>query len=669
MASTFVRGFTSMPPLEEIAAIEGITVVDNTVPGGLGGTPSNYGCLVAEFADMTYCLRVDANGAVLPSFRPQFALSQADFVDKFGGFDSTIGAFGASMGNGYTAAVGKTYGSQRFLCLPVNLCSAYAGRMWRQLPTCKSATDPSPIVPVVAAQVDAAYEFKTGSSRVRTGVKKVFSGALYYNAGVDGAVTNTGTPAATQSFTAAGGDFQGTTLASHAVTKGDMLIVGVLSGLGALGANAATYRVVSVTNGTTLVVELLDGSNFDWTTGTALPWRIHPASAGDTGLNNRLTDVAGYNVAARPLDATVAAATTVSPTVSPPAPTATSWAALSGLRFRTHPTQPLTYTAAIQAPNAASSASIDALYQAALDGMLGDSYPASVIGGVVCARKSSTIATATRQHVLESFAGGHPRLAFVAPPVNVNTSAQVTALTYPGVEPLRSDRLFYYWPPVLTLPIVVAVGTLIATADGMTTTDGKLDVAMDEYALALFTRLPPEESPGKASEPVPSTFATIIDYARGIPVPDLATYELLKSRGIAGIKVDSPPPQIQSAVNSLLPTQALDPKVPQNRRVFADFLIRSLAEIAKPYCKERATDAEIDSLTSALESFLTSLGPPGSGFTPQRIVAFRLQRISTPEEEELGVFKFKVDVKMVPTMDYIVLSITAGPTVSVEQVQ
>jgi hypothetical protein len=216
---------------------------------------------------------------------------------------------------------------------------------------------------------------------------------------------------------------------------------------------------------------------------------------------------------------------------------------------------------------------------------------------------------------------------------------------------------------------VAAVGTAIATADGMTTTDGKLDVPMDEYALALFTRLPPEESPGKASEPVPSTFATIIDYARGIPVPDLATYELLKSRGIAGIKVDSPPPQIQSAVNSLLPTQALDPKVPQNRRVFADFLIRSLAEIAKPYCKERATDAEIDSLTSALESFLTSLGPPGSGFTPQRIVAFRITRISTPEEEELGVFKFKVDVKMVPTMDYIVLSITAGPTVSVEQVQ
>lgn len=669
MASTFVRGYTAMPPLEEIAAIEGITVVDNTVPGGLGGTPSNYACLVGEFADMTYCLRVDSAGMVVPSFKPQFALNQSDFVDKFGGFDSTIGAFGSSMGNGYVAAVGKIYGTQRFLCLPVNLCSLYAGRMWRQLPTNNSATDPTPIVPVVAAQVDAGYEFKTGSSRVRTGVKKVFSAALYYNAGVDGAVTNSGTPAATQTFGAAGGDFLGTTLASHAVTKGDMLVLGVIGGAGAFGANAATYRVVSVTSGVALVVELLDGTNFDWTTGTALPWRIHPASAGDTAGNYRLTDAAGYSVAARPLDATIAAATTVNPTVAPAAPTATSWSALSGLKFRTHPTQPLTYTAAIQAPNAASSASIDALYQSALDGLLGDSFPASVVGGVAAARKSSTIATALRQHVLESFAGGHPRLAFVAPAVNVNTAAAVTATTYPGVEPLRSDRLFYYWPPVLTLPIVAAVGTSIATADGMTTTDGKLDVAMDEYALALFTRLPPEESPGKSSEPVPSTFATIVDYARGIPVPDLGTYVLLKSRGIAGIKVDSPPPQIQSAVNSLLPTQALDPKVPQNRRVFADFLIRSFAEIVKPYVKELATDAEIDSLVSSMDSFLTGLGPPGSGFTPQRIVAFSITRISTVAEEELGVFKFKIDVRMIPTMDYIVLSITAGATVKVEQVQ
>lgn len=671
MASTFVRGYNYMPPLEDIAAIEGIVVVDNPAPGGLGGTPSNYACLIGEFADMRQCLQVDNTGAVTTLFRPEFALSQADFLDKFGGFDSTLGKFGAEMGNGFVAASGKVFGTGRFLCLPVNLCSAYAGRMWRQLPTCRSATDPSPIVPAQAVAVPASYEFKSGNNRVRIGMQVIFQGTLYYNAGVDGAVTAAGATAATQTFTSAGGDFLGTTLASNKVTVGDLIVIGVISGAMGLGANASTYRVNSVTNGTTLVLELLDGSAFDWTTTTALPWRIYPALVGDTGGNHILTNPAGYQIAARPLDATVAADTVCTPTVVPPAPTATTWSALSGLKFSTHVTQPLTYTAAVQAPNAANSTSMDILYQAALNGLLGDFEPASQVGGVCCARKSQNIALYTQQHCQESFAGGHPRVAFIAPPVNVNTPSQVTAVSYPGVEPLRdaTGEIFYYWPPVRVLPITAAVGTAIATADGQTTVNGDLDLPMDEYAMALFTRLPPEESPGKASEPVPSTFATIVSYARGIAAPGLGVYELLKSRGICGVKIDKRPAQIQSAVNTVRPTQAIDPKTAQNRRVFANYLIVSLAEIAKPYAKELATNSQVDSLTSALDSFLTGLGPEGSGFTPQRIRGFQILRISTPEEEDLGVYKFSVNVKMLSTMDYIVLSITASPTVVIEQLQ
>lgn len=671
MASTFVRGYNFMPPLEDIAAIEGITFVDNPAPGGLGGTPSNFACLIGEFADMRQCLQVDNTGLVTTLFRPEFALSQADFLDKFGGFDSTLGKFGAEMGNGYVAATGKVYGTARFLCLPVNLCSAYAGRMWRQLPTCRSATDPSPIVPAPAVAVPAAYEFKSGNNRVRTGMQVVFQGTIYYNSGVDGAVTAAGATAATQSFTSAGGDFLGASLASNKVTIGDLIVIGVISGAMGLGANANTYRVNSITNGTTLVLELLDGSAFDWTTTTALPWRIYPALVGDTGGNHILSNPAGYQVAARPLDATVAADTICSPTVAPPAPTATTWASLSGLKFTTHVTQPLTYTAAVQAPNAANSASIDVLYQAALNGLLNESEPASQIDGVCCARKSQNIALYTVQHCQQSYSGGHPRVAFIAPPVNINTPSQVTALTYPGVEPLRDapGEIFYYWPPVKALPLTAAVGTAIATADGQTTVTGELDLPMDEYAMALFTRLPPEESPGKASEPVPSTFATIVNYARGITPPSLGVYELLKSRGICGVKIDKRPAQIQSAVNTVRPRTALDPQTAQNRRVFANYLIKSLAEIAKPYVKELATGSQVDSLTSALDSFMTSLGPEGSGFTPQRIRGFRITRISTPDEEDLGVYKFQVSCKMLSTMDFIVLSVTASPTVVIEQVQ
>ena len=665
MATVFVRGGDSMPPLEELVAIEGVYLVNNDVPGGLGGTPSNYACLIGEFADCGQSIRVDVNGAVQPSYRPDFAINQADLVQKFGGFDSTLGQFGNAMGNGYVAIAGKVFGAARLICLPIINCSAYAGRMWRQLPTNQAATLAEPIVPLQAATIPAGYEFKSGNNRVRTSKRFVFTGDGYKSNGTDGAVTAT-MSAATQNFVAASGDFTGATTPSRRVYEGDLLVLGVIGGAGALGANADTYRVVSVTNATTLVVQKLTGANFDWTTGTAQPWRVHPAAAGDTGQDHQLSEVAGYLVPARPLDATILAAQVLSPTLVPPTPSGTVWDPLSGLRFATHPSQPLTYTAAVQAPNAPNSTELDVLYQAALNGLLGDTEPNSLIGGVACARKSSNIAAYLRQHVLTSFGGGHMRIAFIAPALSVSTYSQVVAPTYPGVEALRSKYVNYYWPGLKQLPLSEAVGTSVATADGGTTTDGVLDVPADEFALALYSRLPPENNPGQASEPVPSTFAVISGYARNITPPDLGTFKLLKERGVCAFKVDRPPAQIQSAVNTLARRTALDPATAQNQVAMTQFIAGSLAEIAKPYSKELATQLNIDGLTGDIITFLTSLGPKGSGFTPERIKGFNVSRISTPEEEELGVYKFKVDVKMLASMDYIVFSITCGPNVELQ---
>mgnify|MGYP003403525005 CR=1 FL=1 len=675
MASTFQRGYNAMPTIEEIGQIEGIVMVDNQPPGGLGGTPSSYACVVGEFADMTQSVTYGTDGSARPSYRAHIVTSAANFEDNLGGFDPALGQFGAAMGNGYVSVTGKVFGTARLQCLPVRLYSAFAGRMWRQLPTCRGSFDPSPIAPLVAARVPAAYEFRLGTDRVRTAVRATFTADAYFASAVDGSVTAAGAVAATQTFNAASGDFRGASVPSRKVYVGDMLVLGTLGALGPLGANADTYRVVSITSGTAIVVQKLDGTSFDWTTGVALPWRIHPGAAADTSGRKAggtvdgfvLANPAGYNVAGRPLDNTIAAATTVNPTVAPPTPTSTVWDALSGLKFRTHPLQPLTYTAAVQAPNVANSAIMDARYQEALDGLLVSRSPEAQIRGVVCSRKSSTIALALRQHCLNSFAGGNPRVAFISPPVNTLLVSDVIAASYPGVEPLRNARVEYHWPAVRALSLRDAVGVSLGTSDGATTIDGSLDVPMDEYRLALFTRLPPEESPAEAIEPVPTTFATIVDYARGVQNLALGDYEVLKARGICAIKIDTPPAQIQSAVNTLLPTAALDPKVPANRQVFADWCMASLALIAAPFKSVLETQAQIDALTAALFAFLESLGPEGSGVTPQRIKAFKITRISTAAEEELGVIKYKIDIKMLATMDYIVLSVTAGTTVQITQ--
>lgn len=668
MAINFVRGYDSMPSLEEIMKIGGVVIVDNAPPGGAGGSPSNYACLVGEFSDMTASYIVNQSGKAIVNLRPAFAGSPADFLDRFGPFDPTLGNFGAAMGNGRIAVVGKVWGAGMLICLPVPLCSTWCGRMWRELPTNQSATDPRPIVPLVAITVPAAMEFKKVTNRLRTGVRASFGSDAHFSAGVDGDVTAAAGAAATQKFTSKTGDFKGAADSTRLVTEGAILVVGKLDALGPLGKNAATYRVVAVTDGLTLIVEMLSGAQFNWVTGAALPWRIHPSRTADSG-QGALGNATAYTVPSRPLDATIIAGTVMAPTLTPPKPTGSFWDALSGLGFGAHPTQDIAFTAAIQGPNPPNSPEMDAVYQNAIAALNGERPPQSLIGGVACARKSETIALSLRQHVLSSASSGHPRIAFLSPPVNVLTSLEATGPSYPGVDPLRDNntaRTWYYWPNCMSLPYTDAVGLRIATSDGQFTVDGKLDVTTDEYALALFTRLPPEESPGKQSEPVPSTFATIVDYARGTETPTLDTYITLKRRGICGIKIDTPPPNLYSAVTTSL-TKGLED---QNRRAFADYLWVNFARIADPYKDETMTQDRQDSLISAVMEFLNSLGPiqPLSGVRPQRIFGYLLSKISSQDEQDQGVYKLKPDVKMLAVFKNIVFSVTAGPTVKIEEV-
>jgi YD repeat-containing protein len=271
-----------------------------------------------------------------------------DLIDKVGGWDETLGKFGAECGNGFAALRNKTF--VRLVVVPVDVVtpgsgSCYGTRYWRELPTNISATNANPIVPVAAAAIEAGREFRSGANRVRVAMRVVFSNAPAYLSALDGAVTNAAA-AATQTFDAASGDF-----VVNGVMVGDLLVVGSLNApSGANLTNAGTYRITAITDADTLVVEKLDGTNFAWTTGTALAWRIHPAAAGDSAgsvgtASVALSGVAGYVVPARPLTATVAAATLLTPAVAPAANSGSAWDTLAGLTGRTHPSGALTYDA------------------------------------------------------------------------------------------------------------------------------------------------------------------------------------------------------------------------------------------------------------------------------------------------------------------------------------
>lgn len=127
MADSFVRVYSSMPGIEEILKIEGIVIVDLVPTGGTNVIGNNTVCVVGEFADMGRAVAVDAStGAVTTSCQPDLAYSAADFANKFGNFDSTIGKFGAEMGNGWVAVARKVWAQGRSSARP-STCAAPTG--------------------------------------------------------------------------------------------------------------------------------------------------------------------------------------------------------------------------------------------------------------------------------------------------------------------------------------------------------------------------------------------------------------------------------------------------------------------------------------------------------------------------------------------------------------
>jgi len=656
----FIRRFSFFPPVDVITEIEGVVIVDLPPPGAVNGVGVGTTAIVGEFVDMTYAVEVNpATGAVSTKPIPVEIFSSQDMIDKVGGFDETLGEFGKAGGNGYASLRNKRF--SRLVAVPINLASGFGARLWRQLPTNNGSTDPTPAVDLVAASVGAGREFKTGTSRVRTAAPIAFTGDGEYLQGTDGSVTAVGA-AVTQMFSSATGGFL-TAKDGGPVKEGDLLVLGQIGGAGGLGANADTYRVTAdATVDTQLTVEKLDGASFDWTTIASLPFRIHPASDGDTGADHQLSEVAGYLVPARPLDATIATATSLSPTLTPPAPTATSWDPLSGLTLRTDPTNGLTYTAAVQAENAANSSDLDALYDTAVDSLLGEELPQREVNIVFASRHSSTIRTKLKSHVLESSGLGVGRVAVISPELDQQTVSTIIGDAAPGVGATRSERVFYAWPGCRTF-VREAVGYALGTADGLTTDDGILDQHMDAWLASLLSNLAPERNPGQASAPVPTVMAPVQGIQRGVTGLGITQYKQFRAKGVVALRIDrTSGPIFQSGVTSSL----ISGEKNINRRRMADFIQDSLAARYNQFSKQPLSNALKDAVVGETDAFLNQLLSPNNP-PAQRIAGYTVDDVSgnTPDLEAKGIFVVISKVRTLATGDFLVVQTEVGEGVEV----
>lgn len=679
--SGFIRRFTDFPPQDVLAAIEGINIIDLPPPGQNTGVSTQVVCLVGEFADMTYAVAVSAAGVISTSPVPQEIVSGQDLLNKVGGFDPTIGAFGVGCGNGYVELRNKSFG--RLIVVPVNLASASGVRLWRELPTNKSATDPTPIVPTLAAQVTAGRLFKSAAAsaeRMSIAARNGFAALEAFETGTDGSVTAAGA-GLTGIFTAAAGLF--TTIArpdgKTGVQVGDILALGVISAGGAQGANARTYRVRSITDATNLVVERLDGTSFTWTTGAALVWRLHPAASADSygdGAGSVFTSQGSFDVPVRPLtngagtgasgtDGTWAVNTSILPLVAPPSASASTWDPLSGLQGAVGPTTAVAYTAAVQRPNAPNAAGIDALYTTALASLLQDNVPAAEVEHTWCARKSTTIASQLRTTALNRSAGGRGMTVSFSPELNQNPTTVVTDVgkdTYPGVGTYRDERFFYDWPPVKTF-VPEAVGVVVTCADGTTTVDGILDVTGDGWMASIMGSLAPERNPGESSATTQKVLAPVLGYARGVPSLDINAWEYLRLRGIAGIRMDrTVGPVFQSGITTSLTAGQKNIA----RRKMADFIEDSIAEALRPFCKLPQSRSFEDSVLTQTDDFLSGLLSVNNS-AAQRIAGYLVDGKggNTPALQAAGFYVVIVKVRTIASADFIVIQAQIGEGVVV----
>lgn len=653
----FTRRFSQFPSIDVLTQIEGVVTVDQAPTGQIGGVSSGVACLVGEFADCTLGIAIDASGAITTRPRPTECFGPQDQADKLGGWDETIGEFGGDHGSGFVELQNKAF--SRLVVVPINLASSRGARLWRKLPTNASATSPVPVVPVSGATVPAGREFKSGNNRARTAARVQFSAPPEFKTGVDGAVTAAGAPAATQSFGSAAGGFLAVVRpdGTLGVRVGDALVVGVIGGAAGLGANADTFRVQTVTSDVALAVEKQSGATFDWTTAAALPWRIHTGDSADTGGENALAAAGSYVVPMRPLDATIAAATTITPTVAPPALTALSADPLSGLAMKTDPTTGLVFAANVQTPNIGSTAELDVLYGLAIDALIDDDLPEREVTHLWSARSSANIDTKGSAHVAAQKQTGIGRIWLFAPPLDTTSLSTILGDAAPGAGAHRAREGIFNWPGVITF-IPQAVGTNVKGADGLLYKNGQFDTPSTSWNAAILSQLAPERNPGQASDPVKTIMASAFSIQRNVSGLGIGQYTQLRAKGVMAPRLDRDSGMIfQSGVTRSL----LAGEHEVYTRRFSFYVEDNVASFLAPFSKEVLTEALKDDIVGALHDFFDGLLSPNNTATA-RIRGYEVDPVGGNTEQlgNAGVFVVQYSVEMRLIANTIVQQASVG---------
>ncbi len=317
-----------------------------------------------------------------------------------------------------------------------------------------------------------------------------------------------------------------------------------------------------------------------------------------------------------------------------------------------------------------SAAQLDGRYATAIEATLDLNTPAANDDFICSARSSPGIMASLLANANAATEGGlSPRKTIVRPLLGTSIE-EASGSTGQGVGAQRNDRRQYVFPGVTTqIPEISDVGARGGTGFS---DDGIIETGADSFLGSVRSILNPEENAGQAlfdTNVGPLSFLALEDAynpERGGTGLVLGNYINLKASGITAPIIDQiDGPQFQSDVTSVDPTTSPN-LADASRRVMADFVIKTLAGISKPYVKKLNTPKRRQALTTQFNVFfngLLSVDNPDN----QRIAAYSVRDDSSDDQRAVGIQAFNVLVQTLPAMLTVLLRVEVGTTVQVEE--
>lgn len=307
---------------------------------------------------------------------------------------------------------------------------------------------------------------------------------------------------------------------------------------------------------------------------------------------------------------------------------------------------------------------IDAAYVNAFNGSLDVNTVSKETNIIFSARQSNVCRRQARQNALDASANGlFGRIATIRPPLGTTKFTATSVNAEPGVGAYRDQRVIYCFPAArVFIPIIGQRG--VSGGTGFTP-DGNVDVGADGWLACIMSQLPPEENPGQDT-----TFASAIVSVESSPNAQgfqQGDYQLFKSKGIAALRLDAGVASFQSGVTSVDPL-VNSGLVRISRRRMADFIQDSLANLLKGYSKKLSTAIRRKALVAEVTSFMDQLLNKGNP-NGHRIQGYEVDPNTgnTDATIALGLFRIILKVRTLPSLDSIVIQMTAGENVDVTE--